>query len=126
MLFEEWIKKAESDFRVMNSLAALEEPEWDAIGFHAQQCAEKYFKAYLCRHSQAIPKTHDLSRLLEMVTHLDNRWSVLDRAELMTLSQGAVECRYPGISLTRVLCEEMMVTCTEIRTAFQSYFDSES
>lgn len=121
MLFEEWIQKAEGDFLVMNSLAAMDKPVWDAVGFHAQQCVEKYFKAYLCQQRQTIPKTHDLSRLLQILIKLDKQWACFDNAELITLSQGAVECRYPGASLTRGLCNEMIETCTTIRKAFRKH-----
>ena len=125
MLFEEWVCKAEGDFQAMRHLAATDAPVWDAVGFHAQQCVEKYFKAYLCQQHQTIPKTHDLSRLLQYLTGLDERWSVFDTAELLTLSQGAIECRYPGVSLTQGLCEEMMTTCAEIRVVFRQYFNME-
>jgi HEPN domain-containing protein len=46
-----WIKKAENDLiTAKNSLNIKPEPPLDTICFHAQQCAEKYLKAFLVYH----------------------------------------------------------------------------
>ncbi|WXG41970.1 MAG: HEPN domain-containing protein [Candidatus Freyarchaeum deiterrae] len=46
-----WIKKAENDLiTAENLLNILPEPPLDIICFHAQQCAEKYLKAFLIYH----------------------------------------------------------------------------
>lgn len=48
----EWVAKAEGDFATAwRELAATESPNYDAVCFHAQQCAEKYFKR--CRSPAA-------------------------------------------------------------------------
>lgn len=45
----EWIAKAEADYATMLRESRVEEnPNWDAVCFHAQQSAEKYLKAKLC------------------------------------------------------------------------------
>jgi len=36
------------------------------IAYHAQQCAEKYLKAYLVSAGVDFPYTHNISRLLEL------------------------------------------------------------
>jgi len=42
----EWVAKAEGDFAMMErECQATENPNYDGICFHAQQCAEKYLKA---------------------------------------------------------------------------------
>lgn len=39
----EWVAKAEGDFAVMEREARVrKKPNYDAMCFHAQQCAEKY------------------------------------------------------------------------------------
>lgn len=44
----EWIAKAEGDYVTMQrEFEAQNNPNYDGVCFHAQQCAEKYFKAYL-------------------------------------------------------------------------------
>ncbi|MFN3763360.1 MAG: HEPN domain-containing protein [Anaerolineae bacterium] len=59
-----WIRKAESDFKVACDELATEEPATDAVCFHLQQCVEKYLKAYLLSQGAEIPKTHNLALLL--------------------------------------------------------------
>lgn len=44
-LTQEWVEKAEGDYRVASTQRQDAEPVWDAICFHAQQCIEKYLKA---------------------------------------------------------------------------------
>ena len=42
----EWVDKAEGDFvTAQRELNALDHPNYDAVCFHSQQCAEKYLKA---------------------------------------------------------------------------------
>jgi len=44
----EWVQKAEGDINTaQREFAVQEEPNHDAVCFHAQQCAEKYLKARL-------------------------------------------------------------------------------
>jgi len=43
----EWIEKAESDYKAAAVLRNEPERVYDAISFHAQQCVEKYLKAWL-------------------------------------------------------------------------------
>lgn len=44
----EWVSKAEGDFLTAGrELRARKSPNYDAVCFHAQQCAEKYLKAVL-------------------------------------------------------------------------------
>jgi len=60
----EWIGKAEGDFATAKrELAATDNPNYDAVCFHAQQCAEKYLKAFLQEANITFPKTHDLANL---------------------------------------------------------------
>lgn len=46
-LVEEWIYKAEGDYKVALREYKSEDPNYDAICFHIQQCIEKYLKAIL-------------------------------------------------------------------------------
>jgi HEPN domain-containing protein len=44
----EWVDKAEGDYATaLRELRARKQPNYDAACFHAQQCVEKYLKAYL-------------------------------------------------------------------------------
>jgi HEPN domain-containing protein len=45
---QEWIDKAEGDFATaQREIEVQQMPNYDAVCFHAQQCAEKYLKACL-------------------------------------------------------------------------------
>jgi HEPN domain-containing protein len=42
-IVDEWVEKAEGDFRTAEREARVRKaPNYDAVCFHAQQCAEKY------------------------------------------------------------------------------------
>lgn len=62
----EWIDKAEGDYAVAGREFAAATPVFDAVCFHAQQCAEKYLKALLQEHSVEFPRTHDLVALVAL------------------------------------------------------------
>jgi HEPN domain-containing protein len=71
----------------------------DAVCFHCQQCAEKYLKALLQELGQTIPRTHDLQRLfLDLLPHEASLKPL--RRTAVSLSQYAVDYRYPGFSTT--------------------------
>jgi HEPN domain-containing protein len=54
----EWIIKAEGDYlTARRELAVKDNPNHDAVTFHAQQCAEKYLKARLIEAGVPFPKT---------------------------------------------------------------------
>src|SRR3989442_6987946 len=92
----EWIDKAEGDFATaQRELDAIDHPNYDAVCFHTQQCAEKYLKAYLQEAEIPFRKTHDLAELLDSAVATAPEWEKL-RQGLNALSSFAVEYRYPG------------------------------
>jgi HEPN domain-containing protein len=100
-LTREWIEKAEGDFTIAErELRARKAPVYDAVCFHAQQCAEKYIKAVLQEHTQRIPKTHHFAELLPLVLKIDPTFELL-RADLDMLEDYGVDFRYPGASATK-------------------------
>lgn len=55
-LVRAWVIKAEHDLlNIENNLAAREIP-WDTVGFHAQQCVEKYLKALLISRTSTLQR----------------------------------------------------------------------
>ena len=46
----EWLNKAEGDWVMAQRERQAPNPVWDGICFLAQQCAEKYIKAFLESH----------------------------------------------------------------------------
>jgi HEPN domain-containing protein len=73
----EWIEKAEGDFATMQRESrARRNPNYDAICFHAQQCAEKYLKARLVEADISFGKVHDLVALLDQILAIQPDWEV--------------------------------------------------
>ena len=100
-LTAEWVQKAEDDFIVAQKMfRARKQPVYDAVCFHAQQCAEKYLKAYLQEHDQNIPKIHKLLDLLKLCKEVDTGLEIL-LPDLKELERFSVNFRYPGVSADR-------------------------
>jgi HEPN domain-containing protein len=115
-LTQEWVDKAEGDFSTAGrELRARKDPNYDSVCFHAQQCVEKYFKAYLQDTGIAFAKTHDLVVLLDLLLPMEPNW-VQFRLSLRRLSTAAVEIRYPGKSADKLNAKEMYKLCQEMRS----------
>jgi len=113
----EWVAKAEGDFAVMERESQVAEyPNYDAVCFHAQQCAEKYLKARLCEADVAFGKTHDLVALLDDVLDNEPGWEEF-REDLGYLTDFAVSFRYPGESADRNAAVETQKRCRAFRVA---------
>lgn len=102
LYFEQWISKAEEDFSVVLQLLELESPAKGIIGFHCQQAAEKFLKAFLVYHEIDFPKTHNLEYLIELCSHIDPGFSEIN---LLNLTDFGVEMRYPGDFIEPTLSE---------------------
>ena len=63
--------------------------KFDATCFFAEQCIEKYLKGRRAEAGRLIPKTHDLSILLDTVLPLEPLWEA-SRPRLETLTSYAV------------------------------------
>jgi HEPN domain-containing protein len=97
----EWITKAEGDWVVAEREWRVRKfPNYDAVCFHAQQCAEKYLKARLRQAGEIPPKIHDLLALLNSVVVFEPTWDIF-RPDMAILSEYAVKFRYPGESATK-------------------------
>ena len=92
----EWVAKAEGDFLTAGrELRARKSPNYDAVCFHAQQCAEKYLKAVLQENNKQIPKIHNLIELMLLYEEIDSNFEIL-RADLVIMERFSVRTRYPG------------------------------
>lgn len=93
----EWVEKAEGDFRTARrELLAPDSPNYDAVCFHAQQCAEKYLKARLVEAGVSFPRIHDLTALLRLAR---------------------VEVRYPGMTADAEDANAAVNSAMEIRSS---------
>lgn len=63
----EWAAHADDDMRVaQHTLTLPDECPYRLVAYHAQQCAEKYLKAFLVLRGIDFPFTHNIARLLEL------------------------------------------------------------
>jgi HEPN domain-containing protein len=94
-VIKDWIIRARSDLSL--GQAALITPgvlAEDAC-FHAQQCAEKALKGLLTYNGIVFPRTHAIEMLLDLLA--EQGISLPDEInEAFSLSQYAVQTRYPG------------------------------
>jgi HEPN domain-containing protein len=118
----EWFEKAEGDWAtLMREFRARKNPNYDAVCFHSQQCAEKYFKGRLQEASIAIKKTHDLEVILNEVLKIEPAWSNLINAA-NSLTVYAVKFRYPGDSADKIESKDAVKNCRLIRETVRQSF----
>jgi HEPN domain-containing protein len=91
----EWVAKAQDDLRnAAHTLKLGRACPTGTVCFHAQQCVEKYLKAYLVWQGVYFPKTHEIEALLSLIAHkVRPSLSVEEQALLTEYATGP---RYPG------------------------------
>lgn len=89
-----WIIRANADLKTCNILSKSRGSAPEIICFHAQQCVEKYLKAFLVHVNIKFPRTHDLNQLIQLCINQDATFNEL---QTMTkeLNAYAVTVRYP-------------------------------
>lgn len=113
----EWVAKAEGDFATMERESrAVEDPNFAAVCFHAQQCAEKYLKARLCEAGITFGKIHHLVVLLDQILDLEPSWESY-REDLAYLTVFGVSVRYPGDSADQNCALDARRKCRAFRIA---------
>lgn len=119
-LVNEWIQKAEGDFvSALREYRARKLPNFDAAGFHAQQCIEKYIKALLQLHNIRFEKIHDLLALKELSNPIFPELE-FHKDALGYLSQFAVAFRYPGESASREHAKRALMIMKELRSILRT------
>jgi HEPN domain-containing protein len=94
---EEWLAKAERDLAAASRLVSATPPLTGTAVFHAQQAAEKSWKALLAWHATPFGKTHDLKQLGQQLAQRDpGLHDLILRAA--NLTPFAWLFRYPGES----------------------------
>jgi HEPN domain-containing protein len=119
-----WIEKAESDWHCIAALQKELEPDiHEAVCFHAQQCAEKYFKALLVSKDKNFPKTHDIRLLLQLAKECGSDYP--DWGEAIALNRCTVEARYPGDweQFTKTEVEESVKAAANARNWVRSLLE---
>ena len=111
----EWVAKAEEDYLAAVDLSRRRKrPLWSGVCFHAQQCAEKYFKARMEEAGLAVPRTHDLEFLLNHLLPVEPLWGAF-RLGAQTLTDYAVDFRYPGHNAGKLHGRRALADCRAIR-----------
>lgn len=90
-----WFRKAENDLRTAEYTMTMDNPPYDIVCFHLQQCAEKYIKGFLTFHETDFPKTHSIEDLVLLCKDIAPALES-DIGDVEVLSIYAVETRYPA------------------------------
>lgn len=119
-VIKEWIGKAEGDLATATrEFSVGDNPNFDAVCFHAQQCAEKYLKALLIDKGVTPPKIHDLVELSRRLAAVCPQWH-WPVEELRLLSRSAVLARYPGESAGFEEAKAAFDICKRLRACLRS------
>ena len=91
----QWADFADEDLRLARlALTLASTCPYRLVAFHAQQCAEKYLKAFLVVANVDFPYTHNIRRLRELCEGCDAAFGAV--TEIDDLTTFAVTARYPG------------------------------
>ena len=113
----EWVAKADADLdTAKREEVVVESPNYDAVCFHAQQCAEKYLKTVLVENGLRVPRIHDLEALLNQLIPLHPALHDVMRYARI-LSAMSAEVRYPGMSADEDDAAESVKAAIAIRDA---------
>lgn len=115
----EWAQKAERDYAAIALHQQAAAPDFDTLCFHAQQCIEKYLKAWLQEANILLPRAHDLLVLLGLILPIIPNWHVW-QSDLSVIAPYAVEFRYPGKSATAENAQQAVHICPEVRHAIRT------
>lgn len=111
----EWVRCAEEDFDAALTLfRRRKRTSPNVIGFHCQQCVEKYLKARLEEEGITVPRTHDLVALLQLILQAEPLWAAFAPV-LRRLNDYAVKFRYPGHLASRTDARQAIQGCRSIR-----------
>ena len=122
----QWAAHGDEDLRVArHTLSLVEECPYRLVAYHAQQCAEKYLKAYLILRGVDFPYTHNIARLLELCSEKPDWLGRLKDAEELT--PFAITARYPGEDepVTEVEAKRAMDIAARVRQTVRAVLDAE-
>jgi HEPN domain-containing protein len=92
---QQWLDRAHRDLRAAAILLRDDVQDYENAGFHAQQAAEKFLKAFLVCYQIEFPKTHNITLLRQLIGQREQ--ALAERlAPAEALTPFGVEFRYPG------------------------------
>lgn len=90
----QWISYGDEDLHLAkHGLTLANNTPYRLIAYHAQQCTEKYLKAYLVYYRIDFPYTHNIARLLELCPD-QHEWDK-DLKDAEELTPFSITTRYP-------------------------------
>lgn len=120
-----WFKKAENDLRTAEYTMTMDEPPYDTVCFHAQQCAEKYIKGFLAFHEIDFPKTHSIEDLVLLCKDIAPSLET-EIGDIEVLSIYAVETRYPSemdYEIPKEKASEAIEFAKKVKSVIQKYLN---
>jgi HEPN domain-containing protein len=118
---ERWVRKSDGDFRSMKLLFSTnEEPNYDAVCYHAQQSIEKLLKAVLIESNAKFRRTHDLQELLVSVLDIHPELANLE-SNLSRLTELGMEFRYPDEFASKFDAERSIEIASEARNLIRQF-----
>jgi HEPN domain-containing protein len=112
-LARRFLELAKRDLKTAQLLAASEDSDSQAIGFHSQQSAEKSLKAVLSLHEVEFRKTHDLVELVDLLR--DANKPIPQRIDsLADLNPFAVTMRYDLFEIESPDRQQMIATAEAV------------
>lgn len=113
-VWQEWVKKAEEDWQVLEILAP--NPNFPNVCcFMLSSVLKKMMKAILVQRQVAPEYTHNLLRIHTELDKVEPRWDA-DVVKLEKLTRFGVASRYPGLSIDASDVDACFAICAEIRT----------
>ena len=118
-LTSEWVQRAEEDYTIMRLIQREQNAMYNGICFHAQQCIEKYLKAWLQEANLTVPRTHNLEELLALILPTQPAWHNW-QPDFKVITEYAVESRYPGNPATEDNAQHAIHICDAVRQAVRT------
>ncbi|MDE0084552.1 MAG: HEPN domain-containing protein, partial [Candidatus Poribacteria bacterium] len=112
----EWVERAEDEFSVAKMIWQGKNPIYRIICFYAQQCVEKYLKAWIQNSNVPFTRKHNLKELLDLIVPFIPSWSTWE-SDLSNLSRHVVDTHFPSDSATANDAMHAMQTCKMVRQA---------
>ena len=111
----EKVRTAEADWKILKMTQQELTPDlYNPICFLAQQCVEKYLKAWLQEANLRVPRTHNLNELLALIVPTRPEWREW-HTDFNTFEPYAVDVRYGDYSADEADVAHALRVCTEVR-----------
>ena len=119
---QEWIDKAEADWRTARrEFTADDDPNFDAVCFHAQQCVKKYLHARMEEADIPAPLTHHLGVLLALCIDAEPAWDAF-RDQTRALTANTIQIQHPGPTASEEMAQVSLDAAGLLRQAARKSF----